>query len=104
MKETAKSRKQNPEEVGGWAAEQSETSQMASSGPLSGPGEAMRLLEPGIPENQEVTGGTEEGQGQGRPCKARLGSPYPQQGQVQPLRPEWEQEGFLKPEPMGVGL
>ena len=77
---------------------------MTPSGPLSGQGAAMRLLEPGVPESQGVTGGTEEGQGQGRPCKARLGSPDPQQGQDQPLRPEWDQEGFLKPEPMGVGL
>ena len=77
---------------------------MTPSGPLSGPGAAMWLLAPGIPESQGFTGGTEEGQGQGRSCKARLGSPYPQQGQDQPLRPEWKQEGFLKPEPMGVGL
>ena len=77
---------------------------MTPSGSLSGPRAAMSLLDPGIPENQEFTGGTEEGQGQGRSCKVRLGSPYPQQSQDRPLRPKWDQVGFFKPEPMGVGL
>ena len=44
----------------------------------------MRLLEPGIPENQGFIGGTEEGQGQGRSCKVRLGSPYLSKAKTSP--------------------
>lgn len=44
----------------------------------------MRLLEPGIPKNQGFIGGTEEGQGQGRSCKVRLGSPYLSKAKTSP--------------------